>query len=255
MLADTLFGHVSGAFTGAHSDRRGLVEQAAQGTLFLDEIGDIAPQMQVMLLRLLQEGEFYAVGSYHPAHSSARVIVATNRPIDTAGRGFRRDLYYRLQTHHIHLPPLRQRPEDLLLLAERFVHQAAQELNKAVGRIPPALGDVLLCASLPGNVRELQSLMYDTLARSGKDTLNLAWLKDHLLQHNEIKEDTTTPAEGPLLQGFPRQLPSLQQWEQLLITETMQRCNGNKTVAAQSLGISRQTLISRLKGAKENKIV
>ena len=128
LFADTLFGHKKGAFTGADTARDGLVEQASGGTLFLDEIGDLSVESQVKLLRLLQEGKYYPLGEDVPKLTDARIIVATNRDIDSLMKAetFRRDLYYRLQTHHIHVPPLRDRRDDLPLLVEHFLDKAGK---------------------------------------------------------------------------------------------------------------------------------
>jgi transcriptional regulator with PAS, ATPase and Fis domain len=134
MFSDTLFGHTRGAFTGADRPREGLIASAAAGTIFLDEIGDLAPASQVKLLRLLQDGSFYQLGADRPRRSHARVLVATYTDVVQAvGAGrFRKDLYYRLRTHHVHLPPLRQRKGDIPLLVDRFVEEgrspAAQDL-------------------------------------------------------------------------------------------------------------------------------
>ncbi|RLB74523.1 MAG: sigma-54-dependent Fis family transcriptional regulator, partial [Deltaproteobacteria bacterium] len=132
VFADTLFGHVRGAFTGADNVRKGMIEKAAGGTLFLDEIGDLSSASQVKLLRLLQNGEYYPLGSDQPKQMSARVVVATHADLDAkmAAGEFRRDLYYRLYSHHVHLPPLRERKDDLPLLLEHFLAEAALKLGK-----------------------------------------------------------------------------------------------------------------------------
>ncbi|MDE0040888.1 MAG: sigma 54-interacting transcriptional regulator [Candidatus Poribacteria bacterium] len=132
MFSDTLFGHEKGAFTGANSARRGLIEQASSGTLFLDEIGELGVESQHKLLRFLQEGEYYPLGRDEAKTSDVRTIVATNRTVEflTAGGTFREDLYFRLRTHHIHLPPLRERKEDIPLLVSHFLKQSAATLNK-----------------------------------------------------------------------------------------------------------------------------
>lgn len=132
VFADTLFGHVRGAFTGAENIRKGMIETAAEGTLFLDEIGDLSSASQVKLLRLLQNGEYYPLGSDQPKQMTARVVVATHADLEAkmAAGEFRRDLYYRLYSHHVHLPPLRDRKEDLPLLLEHFLTEAAFKLGK-----------------------------------------------------------------------------------------------------------------------------
>jgi len=131
-FSDTLFGHVQGAYTGADYPRSGLIETAAEGTLFLDEIGDLSPESQVKLLRLLQEGEYYPLGADAAKVSHARIVVATNKNIQEPEHGtpFRHDLYYRLQTHHAHIPPLRERLDDISVLLDFFLDKAATSLNK-----------------------------------------------------------------------------------------------------------------------------
>ena len=139
MFSDTLFGHEKGAFTGANSARRGLIEQASGGTLFLDEIGDLGVESQHKLLRFLQEGQYYPLGRDEAKTSDVRTIVATNRTVEfvNAGGMFREDLYFRLRTHHIHLPPLRERKEDIPLLVSHFLRQSATAVNKKTPTPPP----------------------------------------------------------------------------------------------------------------------
>lgn len=163
MQSDTLFGHVRGAFTGASTNREGLLAQANNGTIFLDEIGDIDSACQIKLLRLLQEGDYYPLGSDTPRKSNARIITATNRDLKNmvAEGSFRQDLYYRLNTHHVHIPPLRERKGDLQLLVEHFVMEAAASLGRPVPRICENLADLLAKYAWPGNVRELRSQIYD----------------------------------------------------------------------------------------------
>src|SRR5262249_55766566 len=145
LFSDTLFGHARGAYTGADRPREGLLTTAADGTLFLDEIGDLTVPSQVKLLRLLQDGTYYPLCADQPRRSRARVIVATN--VDVAQRvtagSFRKDLYYRLRTHHVQLPPLRRRLEDLPLLLAHFVEASARVLNKPVPSIRPELYTLL----------------------------------------------------------------------------------------------------------------
>src|SRR5262249_35879912 len=138
MFSDTLFGHTRGAFTGADRARDGLVSSAAAGTIFLDAIGDLSVASQVKLLRLLQDGSFYPPGADRPRQSRARVVVATNADVPQAvGTGrFRKDLYYRLRTHHVHLPPLRSRQGDIPILVDHFVEKAARQLGKETPTVP-----------------------------------------------------------------------------------------------------------------------
>ncbi len=162
VLSDTLFGHDKGAYTGADQARKGLVEKASGGTLFLDEIADLEPSSQTKLLRLLQEGEYYPLGSDRVQLSRARVVAATNADLEARQKqgSFRKDLFYRLMTHWVLLPPLRERPEDLPLLVEHFAREAAASFGKPAPEAPPNLILLLRGYSFPGNVRELQSLVY-----------------------------------------------------------------------------------------------
>src|SRR5499433_1819756 len=180
MFSDTLFGHTRGAFTGADRPREGLITRAAAGTLFLDEIGDLTVASQVKLLRLLQDGSFYALGADRPGQSQARIVVATN--CDVAGSvsagTFRKDLYYRLRTHHVSLPPLRARLGDLPLLVHHFVEKAAQALGKPAPAVPHALFQLLRTYRFPGNVRELEALVFDAVARHQGTTLSLHSFKE-----------------------------------------------------------------------------
>ena len=180
MFSDTLFGHTRGAFTGADRLRDGLMASTAEGTLFLDEIGDLSVASQVKLLRLLQDGTFYPLGADRPRQSRARIVCATNCDIAqsvSAGK-FRKDLYYRLRTHHLHLPPLRARTGDLPLLVHHFVDKAAHVLGKAVPTAPLALYQLLNTYSFPGNVRELEALIFDAVARHQGATLSLHSFKE-----------------------------------------------------------------------------
>jgi two-component system nitrogen regulation response regulator GlnG len=167
MFSDTLFGHTRGAFTGADRSREGLIATAADGTVFLDEIGDLSVGSQVKLLRLLQDGTFYPLGADRPRQSRARVVVATNTDVVHALQAgtFRKDLYYRLRTHHLHVPPLRSRPGDVPLLLNHFVDKAVRELHKSPPRVPLALYQLLKTYVFPGNVRELEALVFDAVAR------------------------------------------------------------------------------------------
>src|SRR5215470_19905632 len=167
MFSDTLFGHTRGSFTGADRPREGLITRAAAGTLFLDEIGDLTMTSQVKLLRLLQDGSFYPLGADRPGQSQARIVCATNSDVlQSVSTGtFRKDLYYRLRTHHLHLPPLRARTGDLPLLVHYFVDKAAGMLGKMAPTVPLALYQLLNTYSFPGNVRELEALIFDAVAR------------------------------------------------------------------------------------------
>jgi DNA-binding NtrC family response regulator len=165
VFADTLFGHKKGAFTGAEQARGGLLEQAAGGTLFLDEIGDLSHPSQVKLLRLLQDGEYFPLGSDLGRRSDARIVVATNQDLNSLQNTsrFRKDLYYRLCDHHVHIPPLRERMEDLPPLLSHFLEKASATLGKSNPTPPEELLTLLSTYHFPGNIRELESMVFDSV--------------------------------------------------------------------------------------------
>jgi len=257
MFSDALFGHTRGAFTGADRAREGLVASATSGTIFLDEVGDLAVAAQLKLLRLLQDGSFYPLGADRPRHSQARVVVATNADVGqavAAGR-FRKDLYYRLRTHHVHLPALRGRESDIPLLVDHFVEKAAGQLAKAVPTIPPALHQLLRTYSFPGNVRELEALVFDAVARHEGTTLSLASFKDAIADGLDGAGTGEAPERTPVtmaLDVFPDRLPTLRDSENRLIAEALRRADGNQGVAAGLLGLSRQALNKRLSRSREH---
>jgi len=257
MFSDALFGHTRGAVTGADRAREGLVASATSGTIFLDEVGDLAVAAQLKLLRLLQDGSFYPLGADRPRHSQARVVVATNADVGqavAAGR-FRKDLYYRLRTHHVHLPALRGRESDIPLLVDHFVEKAAGQLAKAVPTIPPALHQLLRTYSFPGNVRELEALVFDAVARHEGTTLSLASFKDAIADGLDGAGTGEAPERTPVtmaLDVFPDRLPTLRDSENRLIAEALRRADGNQGVAAGLLGLSRQALNKRLSRSREH---
>jgi two-component system, NtrC family, nitrogen regulation response regulator GlnG len=250
MFSDTLFGHAKGAYTGADRPRDGLINTAGEGTLFLDEIGDLTAASQVKLLRLLQDGSYYPLGADRPRQSRARVVVATNCDVvnDVSAGTFRKDLYYRLRTHHLTLPPLRARLGDIPLVTNHFVEKAAAALNKPIPTIPLALYQLLRTYHFPGNVRELEALMFDAVARHDGGILSLQSFKDAISGESQFEEpdmqlDSTPSA---IAACFPEQLPTLEQAETALVDEALRRAEGNQGVAALLLGMSRQALNKRL---------
>jgi DNA-binding NtrC family response regulator len=252
VFADTLFGHKKGAFTDAREARSGLIERAAGGTLFLDEIGDLSTASQVKLLRLLQEGEFFPLGSDVAKRSDARIVVATNQDLDklqSSGQ-FRKDLYYRLGDHQIHIPPLRRRREDLAVLVDHFLEKAAKILDKKKPTPPIELTTLLSTYHFPGNIRELESMIFDAVSSHTSGKLSMDSFKAHLSKTASTDAADSPPGNGALI-SFSHQLPTLKQIEQLLIDEALKRANGNQSIAALSLGISRQALNKRLKKKAE----
>jgi two-component system, NtrC family, nitrogen regulation response regulator GlnG len=225
-----------------------LITQAAEGTLFLDEIGDLTTASQVKLLRLLQDGSYYPLGADRPRQNRARVIVATHYDVvQRVDEGaFRKDLYYRLRTHHLELPPLRKRPEDLPLLVNHFLEKAARALGKPVPSVPLALYQLLKTYSFPGNVRELEALVLDAVTRHQGRTLSLQSFKDVIAASAHLAKSEVPPEAAPAAPLFPDPLPTLGEAEVALIAEALRRAEGNQGVAAGMLGLSRQTLNKRL---------
>lgn len=243
MFSDTLFGHVRGAYTGASEAREGLVARASQGTLFLDEIGDLNEASQVKLLRLMQEQTYYPLGSDAPKQSGARVVVATNRDLQALmGEGkFRKDLFYRLRGHQIHIPPLRERLDDIPLLIEHFMEAASASMNRNKPSAPPELAGVLSTYDFPGNVRELQTMLYDAVAIHRSGVLSMAGFKELIGARPAVPPTERDPLE---IRG---RFPTLAEAGEFLIEEALKLSKGNQGAAAALLGISRQALNKRLK--------
>jgi DNA-binding NtrC family response regulator len=251
ILADTLFGHKKGAFTGADRARPGLVENAKAGTLFLDEIGDLSPASQVKLLRLVQEREYLPIGSDVTRKTDARIIAATNVAPETmseAGR-FRSDLYYRLRAHHVHLPPLRERREDIPLLVDHFLRQGCQTRKRPA--VPSELLPLLSGYAFPGNIRELQFLILDALSCSGDDVLDIERIRAHVGKQPPATRETHPDAETHL--QFGPELPTLKRVCAELVREAMRRTGDNQAMAASMLGVSRQALNKRLNKLRQTR--
>jgi len=255
MFSDTLFGHRRGAFTGALNNRDGLIMKAANGTIFLDEIGDLNEISQIKLLRLLQENEYYPLGSDNPLKSSARLVVATNKNLrQCMNEGkFRKDLYYRLCIHQVALPPLRKRPDDIPLLLDHFIRQAAKAMGKGRLSYRKELVDFLVTYKFPGNIRELQSIVHDFVSRTTTSRLSTTLLKKIIAREQD-------PAKFAMEQGnsmasldvngiiFPS-FPTLKYAETFLIDKALELANNNQGTAAKMLGITRQALNNRLRRA------
>jgi len=245
---DTLFGHMKGAFTGADKMRSGLIEQAAGGTLFLDEIGDLNPSSQVKLLRLLQEEEYFPLGADVPKGADARIVAATNHDLQELQKqgDFRPDLYYRLQTLHIRVPPLRERLGDLSLLVDSFLEQAAKKLGKKTPKPPDELITLLAAYYFPGNIRELESMVFEAVAQHRSRMLSMDVFKKNISKkpHQPIEKRV---AEMESVFSLFEQLPTLKEAPQILMAEALKRANGNQAVAAQLLGITRSGLNKALK--------
>lgn len=238
-MESELFGYEKGAFTGAATSKPGKFEQADTGTVFLDEIGDVPASVQVKLLRVLQEREFERLGSNKTRHIDVRVIAATNADLRAAlEQGtFRQDLYYRLNVVPINLPPLRERKEDIPFLADHFMKKHSRELRGKEARLTDAAVEKLMSYHWPGNVRELENVIERSLVLGSGEFLDAA----------EIKLDTN-PQPRAASSGAPV-LPdgmTLDQLEQEIIRDALERSHGNKSQAARLLGITRNALRYRL---------
>jgi len=254
VFSDNLFGHKKGAFTGADQERQGLIEKAQGGTLFLDEIGQLGHASQLKLLRLLQEHEYYPLGSDLAKFSDARIIVATNEDLQEFQKSgkFRKDLYYRVYTHHIHVPPLRERLDDLPLLVEHFLEEASRSLGKKKPTPPEELFILLSIYHFPGNVRELESMVYDVVSLHKSGKLSMEIFKNYM--GKEIgslkKKSKKWVYEGDSRVSFTEKLPTIKSVTEQLIQEALKRSQGKQSIASQILGISQQALSERLKRAK-----
>jgi two-component system response regulator HydG len=258
MFSDTLFGHKKGAFTGAEQARSGLIAQASRGTLFLDEIGDLSELSQVKLLRLLQEYEYYPVGSDIPLVSDARVIAATNRNLRemAEAKTFRNDLYFRLCSHQVLIPPLRERTEDIPLLLDFFLNTAAQIFRKKSPTYPPELVALLSSYDFPGNIRELRAMVFDAVARHGSGVISMERFREVIGSRPAPPIDEVRLSQRMndwLLESHGR-FPKIREVEDFLIDEAMKRANSNQGIAASLLGLTRQTLNSKLKTRREKAI-
>ena len=265
LLESELFGHERGAFTGAHSLRRGRFEQAESGTLFLDEIGDMPHDMQTRLLRVLSDGEFYRVGGHVPLRADVRIIAATHQNLEQLVREnrFREDLYHRLNVIRIHIPPLRQRREDIPLLLRHFLRRAAKELHVDIKQLRPEAEQLLQSLEWPGNVRQLENVCrWLTVMASGRE-IHLGDLPEELLAQAEPYHDQDHPmtadqagwedplrrwVEDRLLQGDEDLLHQIvPHFERVLIEAALRRTNGRRQDAARLLGWGRNTLTRKLK--------
>jgi two-component system, NtrC family, response regulator PilR len=243
LLESELFGHVKGAFTGAHADKPGLFRAADGGTLLLDEIGELSPQMQVKLLRVLQERRVKPVGGVAEEEVDVRVVAATNRDLEAEVErgGFRRDLFYRLNVIELQLPPLRARREDIPLLVDHFVKKHAAALGRTLTGVEPEALAVLVDHDFPGNVRELENLIERAATLEPGDRITRASLPELARK--------TRPA-AVVAGGFPDDGVDLERvvadYEREIIGKALERANGVRKSAAKLLGISFRSLRYRL---------
>ncbi|HXV22258.1 MAG TPA: sigma-54 dependent transcriptional regulator [Desulfuromonadales bacterium] len=239
LLESQLFGHVKGAFTGAVQAQKGLLEEAHEGTLFLDEIGDLSPVLQAKLLRVLQEGEFIPVGSTRTRQVDVRFLAATNKDLEAevaAGR-FREDLFYRLNVIALHLPPLRERPEDIEPLALHFLGNLARKLRRPLKGLAPDALAAMQAYRWPGNVRELENVIERCAILARGETIIAA-----LLPFRRIDGPPGTPGTA----SAPPAL-NLREAERGQVLRALQETAWNKSRAAQLLGVTRKTLDRKIK--------
>lgn len=249
IFSDTLFGHEKGSFTGADRKRDGLIQTASGGTIFLDEIGDLSHNSQVKLLRLIQQGEYYPLGSDLPKTSDAAIVVATNKTTDYLKNSeeFRTDLYYRLKTHHVALPPLRDRKDDIKLLVETFFKKACADFNRRPFDVSDKIYPMLEAYSFPGNIRELKSFVDEAVSLKTNTEDFTRYFEEKLLTESKnLKKDDPAPVSPVDVKSFVK-LPTMDEMELLLINEALRRCGGKRNEAAEMIGITRQTLHRRLK--------
>lgn len=251
-FCDRLFGHVKGAFDGADEDQLGLAQKAGEGTLFLDEIADLNYETQKKLLHFIQEREYYPIGSNKVKRTSAKIIAATNKDIkNMVDQGnYRADLYYRLSTHHIAIPPLRERMEDLQLLLDYFIDMAARDMNKRF-RVPSK--KILSCLSeyeFPGNVRELRAMVYDAVVSQKRgDWLDTKFFEKYVKENqpNGVQIRKFQSSDSAAFISALHRLPLMRTLQDTLIEEALKRSSNNQTIAANMIGVCRQTIIRYLK--------
>jgi two-component system response regulator AtoC len=254
LMEAELFGHERGAFTDAKQSKIGLFEAAEHGFIFLDEIGDVELPLQGKLLRAIEERMVRRVGGIRDRKIDVRILAATNRDLEREAQAgtFRRDLYFRLAVILLRLPPLRERGDDVLLLAEDFVRRYSAKYGKDVRRMSPAVRDALLAYSWPGNVRELSHVMERAVLWSHggalePEQLSLSRNFDTSAGAAIAEPDESTDAPLSLPGALPPRGTDLAQWEKSMIEQALREANGNQTQAAQRLGVSRDTLRYRLK--------
>jgi transcriptional regulator with PAS, ATPase and Fis domain len=266
LLESELFGHVKGAYTGAHADKAGRFLAADKGTLFLDEIGDISAETQVKLLRVLQERCFEAVGSDKTIHVDVRVIAATNRNLeDMISRGqFRADLFYRLNVVALTLPPLRERPEDLAELVFYFLSRSAQKTKKQIRQIAPDALAAIEAHAWPGNIRELENVIERAVVLTDSDMITMADLPDEFQSGHERKSHlrgipgrhSVAMASGSTVRSVSRKISDGEGFsasadvlssdsEEQLLREALRIAAGNKALAARRLNLPRSTFFSK----------
>ena len=244
LLESELFGHVKGAFTGATGDRKGLFEVADKGTLLLDEIGDMAPNMQAKLLRVLEDGIVIPVGSHKPTVVDVRIISSTNHDLTKLieKKKFRQDLYFRIKGVNISVPALRDRAEDIPVLTEYFLEEAAAEIGSAVTGITETALMILMSYDWPGNIRQLRNCIRTMVVMCDRDKLDVQDIPPEIVQRRQLLPGSRTPRD---LAGV-----SLNELEKQAIIDTLAKTGNNREKAAKILGIGERTLYRKIKEYK-----
>lgn len=238
LVESELFGYVKGAFTGADRNKKGLIEAAEGGTLFLDEIGDLAPAIQLKLLRFLETREYYKVGESSPRTSDVRIIAATNKELEDAiqNNAFRKDLYFRLNSARVILPALRERKHDIILMVASFVYQSCNQYQKPLKKLTSSAKALFLDYHWPGNIRELKSVIESAVMVSDGEYMTITDLPMNLQQY----------ATGHREEIGTRAIRNIEEGEKALIEDALRQTNGNKAKAAAALGISTRTLYRKI---------
>lgn len=241
LLESELFGHIKGAFTGANTDRKGLFETADEGTLFLDEIGDMPLTMQAKLLRVLEDGKIIPVGSNKTISVDVRVISATNHSLNKLieENKFREDLYFRIKGVNVSLPSLRERPEDIPLLVEHFLQEAAEEIGSKVSGVTDAAMQILANHEWPGNIRQLKNTVRTMVVMCDRDQLDVQDVPPDIARRRQLTGGSAPPSN---LAGV-----SLNDLEKKAIIDTLTNTEGNREKAAKILGIGERTLYRKIK--------
>jgi two-component system response regulator HupR/HoxA len=240
-LESELFGHVKGAFTGAIADKKGLFELADGGSVFLDEVGEMSPGMQVKLLRVLQEGQVRPVGGSQVRKVDVRLIVATNRNLEEEVKkgNFREDLFYRVHVFPITLPPLRERREDIPLLAFHFLEKFSKKMQRSVPQLTRKALDALSGYDWPGNVRELQNEIERAITLLGKEK--------RITEEHLSEKITASSEECIQIQDTSGTLQEVtERIEQRMVVESLKKAGGNRSKAARMLGLTRQGLLNKI---------
>ncbi|MEJ2034516.1 MAG: sigma-54 dependent transcriptional regulator, partial [Deltaproteobacteria bacterium] len=247
LLESDLFGHEKGAFTGADARRKGKFEIASDATIFLDEIGDISPRMQAAILRVLQNGEIIRVGGNSPIKVDVRIIAATNADLTKAveeGR-FRKDLYYRLNVFNLHLPPLRERKEDVLPLVTHFIEKYSKLLKREIDLIPDQVINRLLGHDWPGNIRELENVIQRAVLLAQNRMITVRELELNANFAENCGSTSVFEAEGRMLTQPLKD--TLAEVEQKIISSALKKCNGRAQQAAGMLGLGKTAFYDKVK--------